>query len=454
MATETNQNASGQTARSLHLNKPLVPIDEYAAREGLSRSLVEECGRLGIVQLRTYRGKTFVVNVPISPYVCLSAGGGEGAGPAEKNGRTEKISELMNRVACEKSISQEDGEGRTESGDGAEGGAISQLVRKMFDNASKVTERQRQELDEKVERVEPAFEPSQNNVPEAPQAIRQSGRSVNEDNQTRSTSRPVQTKTPRASKLRRATDKIRQARPLPPVQPPDMEIFELADEPAGIVDDTEPIYEAAQIPQEDGVQLDILTAQARAKSFWQTTAVVSLGLFFIVLVANIALFISRRVQLNRIEEAYATIQKLYDDTTQSSRQVESLQAELNNSSAQAGLFQNNLDNSKAELRTVRTELTQVRQDAETLRNELGKSRAENGNLRTQLGQYETELSGLQGQLQLSKEELKTVQDKLALATQELRTIRERNAEAAERLNRQIQKLTARLNELNKNSQRR
>ena len=451
MATETNQNASGQTARSLHLNKPLVPIDEYAAREGLSRSLVEECGRLGIVQLRTYRGKTFVVNVPISPYVCLSAGGGEAAGPTEKNGRTEKISELMQRVASEQSISQRDGEGHAEPGDkGVEGGAISQLVRKMFENASKITDRQRETLDEKAGQ---APEPSQNNVPEVPQAAGQSARLVNEDNQTKSMSRAVQTRTPSAGKPRRTTDKVRQARPLPPVQPPDMEIFELADEPARIVDDTEPIYEAAQIPQEDGVQLDILTEQARAKSFWQTTAVVSLGLFFIVLVANIAMFISRRVQLNRLEEAYATIQSLFDDTTQSSRQVESLQAELNNSSAQAGLFQNNLDNSRAELKTVRTELTQVRQDAETLRNELGKSRAENGNLRTQLGQYETELSGLQGQLQLSKEELKTVQKKLALATQELRTIRERNAEAAERLNRQIQRLTARLNELNKNAQR-
>ena len=50
------------------LKRALLSIDEYAAREGLSRDIVEHCGKLGIVQIRKHKGKTFVVDVPLSPY--------------------------------------------------------------------------------------------------------------------------------------------------------------------------------------------------------------------------------------------------------------------------------------------------------------------------------------------------------------------------------------------------
>jgi len=50
------------------LKKSLLSIDEYAAREGLSRDIIEHCGKLGIVLIRKYKGKTFVVDLPLSPY--------------------------------------------------------------------------------------------------------------------------------------------------------------------------------------------------------------------------------------------------------------------------------------------------------------------------------------------------------------------------------------------------
>lgn len=48
----------------LHLGKKLVPIDEYSKRTGLSAGLLEQYGRIGIVQLRRFKGETFVVDVP------------------------------------------------------------------------------------------------------------------------------------------------------------------------------------------------------------------------------------------------------------------------------------------------------------------------------------------------------------------------------------------------------
>jgi len=68
MKVGTNETVSEEATSILQLERPLLPIDKYAAREGLTRAIVEECGRLGILQLRKYKGKTYVVDVPLSPY--------------------------------------------------------------------------------------------------------------------------------------------------------------------------------------------------------------------------------------------------------------------------------------------------------------------------------------------------------------------------------------------------
>jgi DNA repair exonuclease SbcCD ATPase subunit len=393
--------------------------------------------------------------VPISPYLCVSDTAKKPARPIDKNSRAQKISELMQRVASEKSIPQKKPpmavpEGPAEpSVQPVKDGAISHLVKKMFDNASKITEKQRQVLDDAASRADHASAPSQNITPKTPPATAQPARSTNDASQ----SRAARTRTPNTGKTTNkpmaAPNKVTQARPLPPVQPPNMEIFELPDETSPAVDDTQEMYESAQTPQDDGFQLSILTAQARSKRIWQMTAVLSLGFLFMALVASISLLVNRQTQL---DQAHTSIQRLFDDSTQSSQNLENLQAELSSSSAQAGLFQSNLDKSRAELKTARNELTQTRQETENVRNELGKSRAEVGRLRNEVSKSSTEATRLQRELDKSKAELKTVQDKLAWATQELLTIRQRNAEAAVRLNKRIQQLTARLNKLNKDSQ--
>lgn len=455
MTTDTNNGTSRQTARSLHLNKSLVPIDEYAAREGLSRDLVEECGKLGIVQLRTYKGKTFVVNVPISPYLCVSETAQKPARPADKNSRAQKISELMQRVASEKSVPQKKpqtaaSEGPVESGNkSVKPGAISHLVKKMFDDASKITEKQRQVLYDASSGAERVSEPVQNVPDKTPRAAAQPAMSTNDASQ----SGTARTRTPgageAANRPKAAPDNRTQARPLPPVQPPDMEIFELPDESEGIVDDTDTIYESAQIPQDDSFQLSVLTAQARSKHIWQTTAMLSLGFLFVTLIASITLLLNLRTQLY---QAHASIQRLFDDSTQSGRNLENLKAELSSSSAQAGFFQSTLDKSRAELQAARNELTEARKETENIRTELGKSRAEVGRLRNEVSESGAEAARLQRELDKSEAELKTVQDKLASATRELQTIRQRNSEAAVRLNKRIQQLTAQLNKLNRESQ--
>jgi hypothetical protein len=69
MKTELNETIQDDSKPILQLNRQLLPIDKYAAREGVSRGIVEECGRLGILQIRKYKGQTYIVDVPLSPYL-------------------------------------------------------------------------------------------------------------------------------------------------------------------------------------------------------------------------------------------------------------------------------------------------------------------------------------------------------------------------------------------------
>ena len=48
---------------SSHFKRNLVPLDEYAARQGISSDIVEQQGQLGVIQIRKFKGQKFVVDV-------------------------------------------------------------------------------------------------------------------------------------------------------------------------------------------------------------------------------------------------------------------------------------------------------------------------------------------------------------------------------------------------------
>ena len=68
MQATTRESVSQETSSVLQLKRALLPIDEYAARQGLSRCAVEQRVQSGIIQIRKCKGKTYVVDVPLSPY--------------------------------------------------------------------------------------------------------------------------------------------------------------------------------------------------------------------------------------------------------------------------------------------------------------------------------------------------------------------------------------------------
>lgn len=117
MKVETTDNKiSGLNHQYLQMDRQLVPIAEYAAGEKLSVYDVEEFGKIGIVQLRKYKGKTYVVDVPFGqdceetcrPIVLKPAEEKKTFGELKRSEQT-KVNGLDNRnAAIKKQITHQD----------------------------------------------------------------------------------------------------------------------------------------------------------------------------------------------------------------------------------------------------------------------------------------------------------------------------------------------------------
>jgi len=62
--TAGQNSAAQKTEPRSHFRRELVPLDEYAARQGISSDIVEQQGQLGVIQIRKFKGQKFVVDVP------------------------------------------------------------------------------------------------------------------------------------------------------------------------------------------------------------------------------------------------------------------------------------------------------------------------------------------------------------------------------------------------------
>ncbi|MGD0785200.1 MAG: hypothetical protein ABR969_05245 [Sedimentisphaerales bacterium] len=52
--------------------KSLLTMQQYATNQGVSAGVVQECAKLGVVQVRKHKDKTFVVDLPLDAYKNLS----------------------------------------------------------------------------------------------------------------------------------------------------------------------------------------------------------------------------------------------------------------------------------------------------------------------------------------------------------------------------------------------
>jgi hypothetical protein len=148
VATQSSETGYKRAGRLLQDGAALVSIDEYAAREGVSIELIEACGLAGIVQIRKHKGKTYIVDYPLTPYSQVSAETGTRKPTAAgrpsnitkatiqadssrgEQGRTTNVTQnnppqLTDRTICGERISGEQSQTIT-------AGSIANLAQKMF----------------------------------------------------------------------------------------------------------------------------------------------------------------------------------------------------------------------------------------------------------------------------------------------------------------------------------
>ncbi|MHC4337307.1 MAG: hypothetical protein ACYSTG_05070 [Planctomycetota bacterium] len=345
METALNQATSQETAATLQLNRPLLPIDEYATREGVSRDIVEECRRLGIVQVRKYKGKRYVVDVPLSPYrypsrgaefaECLSTAGA--TKPVDKTTLSKKISELRQKAASKGDILQKN----------RRMGAFEHVGKHTRPNDEAVKAGTSSALIEKI--AEPSLS---SRVPHgARQLFLLAGQVFRKALQI--ISKPVRMVGGKVteSKSRHESPQI--------IHDGGIEFSTLAVSPS----------------YEDSLSDDLSVQPRSARSWqlapkgrapWGRVAVFSTILFFVALLVNIWFYAGRQTQRDTLSLAYANIQTVYSDFIKADRQVKVLRSELAGSKAEIRRIQNELDDSRVELQDVRNQLAEARQNLESI----------------------------------------------------------------------------------------
>ena len=369
METTTNKTILQQTGPTLQLKRSLLPIDEYAARQGLSVGIVNECGRLGIVQIRKHKGKTFVVDVPLAPYLYTPETTDQPAQPADKAAQDHKISDLVQKIipedhkpdgshlartakwapnkrplaatdAYETPHRHHESENQT-----LKAGTISALAEKMFRNTPQVTDKLPETINNGINRIENMTEPVQIAPPEPLRIIDEPAPAVDKSARTQTSPKTIQT--PRLKTLK-ADDKV----------------LEFINETVQAEEEPEP----AQVDRENKIQVDLLTTQPGSKHDWQLAVFFLMVFLFMALLGSFWLYMDRKIQLNRLDRANASIQMMHKDSRQADQQAETFRSELADSRAELERIHKEVNNSRAQVKTTREELAEAKQKLENIRN--------------------------------------------------------------------------------------
>ena len=388
METAANETTTLQAEQTLQLKRTLVPIDEYAEQEGVSIGIVEQCARLGIIQIRKFKGETFVVDLPLNLSVYPFDADADPTQPADKSAHAQKLSELVKRITPEEF---EDFPKTTKpklNSVSKKAAEITNLAKNIF-RKSPQTEVPHIEIideqtgpDEPIEFTVQSENPAgKNNLTEKTHQSTQIELAEPPESIDRPTTRTTQT-----DSIENAFDSILDELKSQPTDVP----VDFSDE----ILETEEMTEQQQAPENSKLLLSFMDSQAKSKRTWQTVALSVITAFLILLLLTLWLHADRKTQLNMLDQANANIQTVLAGSSKVTNKIKTLQ--------------NELDMYKAEIKR--------------LRNELGTSRAQ----------------------------LKTARSELADTGKSLKIIRQRDAAVIERLDAQIKNLSTRLNLLTQN----
>ena len=325
MGITTKRVSSEKAGPILQMKRSLLPIDEYAAREGLSREIIDKYGLLGIVRIRRYKGKTFVVDIPLSPYSCISEATKEAVKPTDKAVQAKKLSELAQKIIPPAPIEKIEP-------DFAQVDQIPGSIQVVHTETPRPSVQSAQ-LTRESNRAENSFESTQIQQPDTLGIIDKPKASTNEKILTEILSEPI--------------------------QPPDWELFE---GPDGFSELTETEEDVETEERPEPVQI----LQDESKRAWQV-ATICLIIFFVAAVfGNVWFFEDRQVQLAKLDLLYTDIQNTHHQVTQANEEVQNLKSKLAESKAEVRRFRRELNTYRAEVKTIENELTQARQNLRTI----------------------------------------------------------------------------------------
>ncbi|MHC4755350.1 MAG: hypothetical protein ACYTBP_09415 [Planctomycetota bacterium] len=102
----------------------------------------------------------------------------------------------------------------------------------------------------------------------------------------------------------------------------------------------------AHASSDPGVKLGILTAEAKSKTGWKIFGILSLAGLFVTACLLLWIYMDGKMNLtttqDRLDQAYSSVQKLYDDSSQAQQNAQQLQQQLENAKAQIAELQNHM----------------------------------------------------------------------------------------------------------------
>ncbi|MDD5134265.1 MAG: hypothetical protein PHP01_02485 [Phycisphaerae bacterium] len=78
--------------------KSLLTVGQYAARQGVSTGIVQQAAKLGVVQVRKHKDKTFIVDLPLDAYKVIKQQDSDNPESLDSTDTVNKISELVNKI--------------------------------------------------------------------------------------------------------------------------------------------------------------------------------------------------------------------------------------------------------------------------------------------------------------------------------------------------------------------
>jgi hypothetical protein len=389
-ASQQARAGSGENEPILHVKRSLIPLEEYAEREGVSVSIVHECAKTGIVQIRKCRGESYVVDVPLSPHV-MQLETKNGTRDADESITTSKsLSEKIKEFSLPKDFSCRQAE-------------LDEIMReKMVTKSSLFKQTYKAALESSIEpeaedsvigRTDVMNQRLESEFLEPPRVEGEDTKSrdysdgfldeymLEQIETSKVFQREVGLEQPETQDGIDDDDIIEILEPESPetVQIIDEPILEspidlMCDEPIRIPD-----LEVPSQPSDDDIPIEGIEEEQESQEtrivieennlphtryvlqtrrFWQVMTSFALLLFIAAVCVTVWVYSDNRVQQGRLNEAYASIQSVYNDFIEQKETSDTLQEQLDEAQAKLLKLQNELGQSSAQVRTLKAQLYQ------------------------------------------------------------------------------------------------